>query len=183
MKNLKKVFTLIMCCGLALSSSLFNCDVAKATENQEDIVTFSAEEHSYLVETVDPNATPCYVDVRTRGATDEYYYLESHRTYGNEFVIKTERYSAHYDAGVALVTFASASGIKWIPAKAGTILSATFTLVKNYIPLISDSYNTVVTHYGVYGEAVYRVEVAGQFRRYATYSDLKVPTKKVYNYS
>lgn len=182
----KKMISISLVICFSFSCFLGNIIKAEAYDNskQEHITTEAVvylDEENYLIATTDPKGEVCYIN--PRGATDEYYYLQSTRTYGSEFVLQVEKYSNYYNAGIAIASLATATKISWGPFTSYTVLKASFEIVKGFVPSVSRSYDTVVTHYAVYGEAVYRVEVAGEFRRYATYSNLKVPTRKVYNYS
>ena len=167
-------FSLIVC---AFASPVNAEEKTSSNQNEQLEALFTPEG---FVSQVDASGETYYID--PKGASDEYYYLESYSTYGSEFVIQTERYSDYLQAGIGVVSLATATAVIWAPVPAGTILKATFDIVKGFVPSVSKWYNTTVTHYGRYGQARFRVEVAGQFRRYATYSDLKVPTRKVYNY-
>lgn len=177
---MKKTIRFLLATCLVFSCFIANISSAKAYDNNMDVENLYLDGENYLVASLDDEGVECYVN--PRGATDEYYYLESYRRYGNEFVLKTERYSQYYQAGITLIGLANVSNIFWTPVNSA-VLNAAFYAVTNFIPSVSRNYNTVVTHYATYGEATYRIEVGGQFSRYATYTNLKVPSRKVYNYS
>ena len=185
---IKKLLTISLATCMGLSCVVGNFSNVKAYEKDvvpsdelvESEVSVYLDDENYLVATLDSDGVECYVN--PIGATDEYYYLESYSRTSGEFVLKTERYSKYYQAGVALVKLANASSLFWKPVN-DAVIDAAFVTVTTFVPSVSKNYNTVVTHYATYAKATYRIEVGGQVSRYATYTNLKVPTKKAYDYN
>ena len=150
MFNKLLVVSLATCLSMACITNVKAYEKNEVMDNYAEEVLY-LDDDNCLVSTLDEDGIECYVN--PRGATDEYYYLESYRRYGSEFVLKTERYSQYYNAGKVLIRLANVSSVFWKPVNDALL------------------------------EATYRIEVGGQFSRYATYTRLKVPSKKVYSYN
>lgn len=122
-------------------------------------------------------------DIKTRGASDEYYELISINYTSGDIYYKSEKNSVWIDAGSTVVNIATAT-IGYAFPVSGWVTSVTFSTVSTYLISKSKYYDRVTDHYYKKADMYYKVTNAmGQVVRYQNYTDIKVPSKKVYSYN